>query len=108
MREPDSVKFNVHTTGYYNAIWKGMRNSIKRDPVLLADPKVQDYVKNVIMNTKWYRDVGQFEDNEDIDDSNSFRMTDRLEDATPTTVVKRGGLYSTASSWITEEEQGRK
>jgi hypothetical protein len=43
------------------------------------------------MNAKWYKDIGQFEDQEDINDSNSFLMTDRLEDATPTAVVERGG-----------------
>jgi hypothetical protein len=91
--EPDRVIFNVHITGYYNAIWMGMQNSIKRDPALLGDPKIQDYVKKVIKSTQWCRDIGQFEDHDehDINNSNSFRMTSRLEDSTSTTMVKRGG-----------------
>jgi hypothetical protein len=63
----------------------------KSDRGLLRDPKIQAYVKNVTANAKWYRDIRRFEDKEDINDSNSFLMTDRLEDATPTAVVKRGG-----------------
>jgi hypothetical protein len=99
MREPERWQSHVHSVGYYNALWKCVRNSIRRDPDLLRDPKIQAYVKNVIMNTMWYRDIGRFEDKEDINDSNSFLMTDRLEDATPTT-GQAGGLYATASSWI--------
>jgi hypothetical protein len=52
MQEPDRAKFTIHTAGYYNAIWTGMQNSIKRDPALRGDPKIQDYVKKVIMNTQ--------------------------------------------------------
>jgi hypothetical protein len=93
MREPDRVRFNVHTAGYYNAIWMGMRNYIKRDPALLGDPKIQDYVKKVIKGTQRCRDIGQFEDHDehDINDLNSFRMTGHLEDSMSTTMVKRGG-----------------
>jgi hypothetical protein len=93
MREPDRAKFIIHTTGYYNGIWMGMRNSIKRDPSLLGVRKIQDFVKKVIKSTQWCRDIGQFEEHDKhvINDSNSFRMAGRLEDSMSTTVVKRLG-----------------
>jgi hypothetical protein len=92
MREPDRAKFNIHKTGYYYAIWMGMQNSIKRDPALRGDPKIQDYVKKVIKNAQWCRNIGQFEDHDKhvINDSNSFRMDSRLEDSMSTTMVQRG------------------
>jgi hypothetical protein len=70
-----------------------MRNSIKRDTALRGDPKIQDYVKKVIRNIQWCRNIGQFEDHDKhvINDSNSFRMDSHLEDSTSTTMVKRGG-----------------
>jgi hypothetical protein len=70
-----------------------MQNSIERDPALRGDPKIQDYVKKVIMNTQWYRSIGHVEDHDKhvIDDSNSFRMDRHLEDSTSITMVKRGG-----------------
>jgi hypothetical protein len=70
-----------------------MQNSIKRDPALRGDPKVQDYVKKVIENTRRYRNIGHDEDQDKhvIGDSNSFRMDSHLEYQTSITVVKRGG-----------------
>jgi hypothetical protein len=93
VQEPDRAIFTIHTTGYYNAIWSGVRNSIKRDPALRGDRKLQDYVKKVIVNTQWRRNIGHDEDRDKhvIDDSNSFRMDSHLEDSTPITMVKRGG-----------------
>jgi hypothetical protein len=92
MQEPDRAKFPIHTTGYYNAIWTRMQYSIERDPALRGDPKIQDYVKKVIVDTQWYRNIGHVEDHDKhvIDDSNSFRMDSHLEDSTSITIVKRG------------------
>jgi hypothetical protein len=48
MRAPERWVFQIHSVGYYDAVWKGMCNSIERDPDLIRDPKIQAYVKNVI------------------------------------------------------------
>jgi hypothetical protein len=58
-----------------------------------GSPKIQDYLKKVIMNTQWRRSIGHSEDHDKhvIDDSNSFRMDSHLEDSMSTTMVKRGG-----------------
>jgi hypothetical protein len=105
MQKPERLVFAVHTTAYYNAIWSTMYNSIKRDPVLRENSKVQTYVKQVMQNTRWYRTVwlrGQkefsmtHEDEHDediklaIDDSNSLRLDRHPEYPTSETMAKRG------------------
>jgi hypothetical protein len=104
MQKPEGSVFAVHTTAYYNAIWTTMYNSIKRDPVLWENSKVQAYVKEVMRNTRWCKNFwlrGQKEfsmtrgDEHDedikltIDVWNSVRLDRRPEYPTSETMAKR-------------------
>jgi hypothetical protein len=105
MQKPERSVFAIHTTGYYNAIWSTMYNSINRDPALRENSKMQTSIKEVIPNTRrhkniWLRGQKEFsmtrEDEHDkdieftIDDSNSLRLDRHPEYPTSETMAKRG------------------
>jgi hypothetical protein len=52
MKAPERRIFHIRSRGCDDAIWKCVRDSIRRDPKLIGDPQIQAYVLNVIVNTK--------------------------------------------------------
>jgi hypothetical protein len=91
VNKPGRKEYQIHSRGYYDAIWKCMCDAIRRDPELLRCPKVEDYVENVIKKTMWWEQIGWERYDTVTTNDACFSLNDPLDYEIPTPTSKREG-----------------
>jgi hypothetical protein len=91
MNRPRRKKHQIHSRGYYDAIWRCMYDTIRRDPELSRCSSAREYVENVIQRTMWWKEVGWKIRDQAPTPNICFSSNDPLDDEVPTSTSKREG-----------------
>jgi hypothetical protein len=82
---------NIHSRGYYNALWRCVCDTIRQDVNLRSCPLIAVCVEEVIKETMWWEEIGRNIHALEPTPASCFEMDDAIVFKPTTPTSKRGG-----------------